>query len=184
MDEHKNSDELLMAAVAKGKRESLEILIRRHATPLLTFLERMCGDRHQGEELFQEVFLAVWKKRWQYQFPRSFKSWLYGIAVNKCRTAYRRTPAAGNVPQTEATNPQSNESSPLETAIATETAAIIGQAVTELPAQQRSVVVMRIWQQLSYGEIATLLDTTEGTVRSHMHHGLCALRKYLEPRLA
>jgi len=60
-------DETLMARTADGDRACLELLVRRHATPLLTFLARMAGDRHRGEELFQEVFLAVWVKRRQYQ---------------------------------------------------------------------------------------------------------------------
>ena len=86
-------DETLMARTADGNRACLELLVRRHATPLLTFLARMAGDRHRGEELFQEVFLAVWVKRRLYQHPRPFKPWLYAIAVNKCRAAFRTRPA-------------------------------------------------------------------------------------------
>jgi RNA polymerase sigma-70 factor (ECF subfamily) len=56
--------------------------------------------------------------------------------------------------------------------------------VAQLPAQQRAVVVLRVWDGLSYAEIAEAVGRTEATVRSHMHHGLTALRKYLEPRLA
>lgn len=82
-------DEWWMAEVAKGKREALEPLVRRFASPLLTFLERMVGDRHQSEELFQEVFLAVWNKRGLYEYPRPFRSWLFAIALNQCRAAFR-----------------------------------------------------------------------------------------------
>ena len=77
--------------------------------------------------------------------------------------------------------PFSGEPSPVETAIATETASRVALAVARLPEQQRLVVVFRVWQGLSYREIADLLDVTEATVRSHMHHALVALRKYLEP---
>ena len=45
------------------------------------------------------------------------------------------------------------------------------------------MVVLRVWQGMSYAEIAETVGRTEATVRSHMHHGLAALRKYLEPRL-
>ena len=64
-------DEDLMANVALGQRAPLEILVRRHGSALLTFIRRMVGDPHRSEELFQDVFLAVWRKRQQYQFPRS-----------------------------------------------------------------------------------------------------------------
>jgi RNA polymerase sigma-70 factor (ECF subfamily) len=185
MDKQQNRDEWLMAEVAEGKRESLEPLVRRHATPLLSFLQRMAGDRHRGEDLFQEVFLAVWAKRSQYIFPRPFKPWLYAIAVNKCRAAHRQAAWAGlnPYPLEENTVPADAQPSPAETAVAVETAAIIGRALTLLPAQQRAVVVLRLWEQLSYDEIAGLVACTPATARSHMHHGLCALRRYLEPRL-
>ena len=82
-------------------------LIRRHASRLLTYIQRMIGDRHRSEELFQEVFLAVWSKRRQYKFPRPFRAWLFGIATNQCRSEFRkarpviysygrRTPVAGH----------------------------------------------------------------------------------------
>src|SRR5262245_52272206 len=88
-------DEWLMGQVALGRREHLEPLVRRFASPLLTFIQRMVGDRHRAEELFQEVFLAVWVKRAQYRFPRSFRAWLFAIAANRCREDYRKgRPAA------------------------------------------------------------------------------------------
>ena len=89
MHAHAERDEWLMAQAALGEREPLELLVRRYAGPLVSFLTRMAGDRHRGEELFQEVFLAVWRKRRQYQFPRPFKPWLYAISVNKCRATFR-----------------------------------------------------------------------------------------------
>jgi RNA polymerase sigma-70 factor (ECF subfamily) len=177
-------DEWLMARVALGERDCLEALVRRHASRLLTFLERMAGDRHRGEELFQEVFLAVWLKRRQYEFPRPFKPWLYAIAANKCRAVARgRRLAAVALEDAAPWAPASAVPSPEESAVATETAALVAAAVTLLPAQQRAVVVLRVWEGLSYAEIAEAVGRTEATVRSHMHHGLAALRKYLEPRL-
>jgi DNA-directed RNA polymerase specialized sigma24 family protein len=66
MQRRSKEDEWLMAQTARGDRESLEILVRRYSSPLLTFIRRMIGDEHKSEELFQEVFLAVWQKRRQY----------------------------------------------------------------------------------------------------------------------
>jgi RNA polymerase sigma-70 factor (ECF subfamily) len=174
-----------MAEVALGRREALERLLRIYATPLLTFIQRMVGDHHRSEELFQEVFLAVWRKRQQYDYSRPFKTWLYAIAINKCRAAFRRPFHSGVMALEESilgdfTAP---ELSPAESAIATETANIVAQAVGLLPVHQRTVVVLRVWQQLSYAEIADVLGTTETTARSNMHHGLRTLRIYLEPRL-
>jgi RNA polymerase sigma-70 factor (ECF subfamily) len=163
-------DEWLMVQVAQDKREHLEPLVRRYAGPLLTFIDRMIGDRHRSEELFQEVFLAVWTKRRQYQFPRPFKAWLYGIALNKCRADFRTRagPAIMPLDDSAPAAPLASERSPADTAIATETAALVSTAVARLPAQQRTVVVLRVWDGLSYAEIAEIVGRTEATVRSHM----------------
>jgi RNA polymerase sigma-70 factor (ECF subfamily) len=181
MDKHADADESLMAQVAQGKREALEALVRRHAAALLLFIQRMVGDRHIAEDLFQEVFLAVWSKRWQYDRSRPFRPWLYAIAVNQCRAAFRRRPAVAPVSLDDGqVAPVAPGPAPLETAVAEETAVLVNRAITRLPPQQRAVVALRFLQHLSYGEIAEILECGEATVRSHMHHGLCTLRKYLE----
>ncbi|MFL6111155.1 MAG: RNA polymerase sigma factor [Catenulispora sp.] len=174
------ADEWLMAQVACGRREYLEPLVRRHATPLLSFLARLAGDRHRGEELFQEVFLAVWVKRGRYAFPRPFKPWLYAIAVNKCRELFRRGGPAP-VPLDPAAEAPADEPTPPESLVAAEAAGQVDAAVARLPAQQRAVVHLRVWEGLSYGEIAAITGRTEATVRSHMHHALAGIRTRLTP---
>ena len=186
MDASSERDEWHMAQVALGKREHLEPLVRRYASRLLTFIQRMIGNRHRSEELFQEVFLAVWQKRRQYKFPRSFKSWLYAIAVNRCRATFRRAtiPAIVSLSNEETSwDPPAPDPPPSETVIATETVALVVKAVMRLPRRQREVVVLRVWEGLSYAEIAKVIHRSEATVRSHMHHALTGLREYLEPRL-
>jgi RNA polymerase sigma-70 factor (ECF subfamily) len=176
-------DEWLMAQLALGKREHLEPLVRRYANPLFTFIRRMIGDHHCSEEVFQDVLLAVWSKRHQYEFPRSFKSWLFGIALNKCRAQYRSrgSPCDVSLVHRPPWFPSSPDHSPVDVAIATETAEVVTAAVARLPEQQRATVILRIWNGLSYAEIAETLGRSEATVRSNMHHALAALRKHLEP---
>ena len=178
MNPGEDRDEFLMARVARGEAELLERLLRRHASPLLTFIRRMVGDRHRSEELFQEVFLAVWDRRRQYQYPRPFKPWLYAIALNKCRAAFRSRPPPQQ--SLDGVGLAAPGPPPPEALIAGETAALVSRAVTLLPPQQRAVVVLRIWEGLPYDRIAEIVGRTESTVRAHMHHGLAALRKDLE----
>jgi RNA polymerase sigma-70 factor (ECF subfamily) len=178
----RESDEWLMGQVRRGKRDALEKLVRRFASPLLTFIERMVGDRHRSEELFQEVFLRVWTRRKQYKLDRSFRAWLYAIAANRCRDEFRkRSTHEVTAPEIETT--PTDDPSATQTAIATETATIVFTAVTLLPPQQRTIVVLRTWNGLSFGEIAEIVGTAESTVRSNMHRGLASMRRYLEPRV-
>ncbi|QDU97462.1 RNA polymerase sigma factor [Lignipirellula cremea] len=173
-------DEYLMAQVAQGERECLGLLVRRYASPLLTFLVRMMGDQHRAEELFQEVFLAVWKHRKQYTFPKPFKSWLFTIAANRCRADFRSAkPQPLPISALETSVKASNGPAPDDALLGQETAQQVAAAVALLPPQQRTVVVLRIWNGLSYAEIAVATGRAEGTVRSHMHHALAALRTSL-----
>lgn len=176
------TDAMLMQEAASGKEDCFERLVRRHADKLLTFIERMVGDRHRSEELFQEVILVLWTHRHQYAFPRPFKPWLYAIALNRCRLYFRSAcpptvPLPGDLPVV------GREPSPLDAAIAGETAESVKTAVARLPDAQRAVVVLRIWSRLSYAEIAEVTGRAEGTVRAYMHHAVNTLRTYLKPTI-
>jgi len=185
MNHGNQTDEWLMGQVATGRRECLTPLVRRYASSLLTYIERMIGDRHRAEELFQEVFLAVWTKRKTYKLPKTFRCWLFAIATNCCRAAFRRAAKDVVLPLDECStdSPAASDPSPAATAVATETANMVATAVAKLPPKQRTVVVLRNWNGMSYAEIAQVVGASEGTVRSHMHHGLTGIRKYLEPRM-
>lgn len=181
---NRSTDEELMQRVAGGNRQAMDSLLRRYATPLLTFLRRMTGDRHRAEEVFQEAFLAVWVDRRRYEYPRSFRPWLFGIAANKCHTELRKRPGPPaflvDFPDLPAAE---NGFTPVDAAIASETATLVAQAVATLPPKQRAVLALRVWDGMEYGQIAQLLDRTEATIRSQMFHALAAVRRYLEPRL-
>ena len=179
MNARNERDEWLMAQVALGHREALEPLVRRYAGPLVGFIRRLVRDPHRADELFQETFLAVWRKRGQYQFPRPFKPWLYMIALNKCRADFR-APSRLTV-ELDHDSSAAPGASPADVAIAGENADLIARAVLALPPQQRIAVVLRIWEGLSYAEIAQITGRTEATVRSNMHHALAALRAVIAP---
>lgn len=173
-------DEILMAQVASGRGEALEPLVGRYAGPLVSFLQRMTGDRHRAEDLFQDTFLAVWKKRHTYSWPRPFKPWLYAIALNVGRAAFRSTRPMSELPVSPPPDPAH---SPAEHAIAAETADRVARAVHALPTAQRAVVALRIGDGLSYAAIAEAVGISEATVRSHMSHALATLRQVM-PDLA
>lgn len=184
MDDRSERDEWLMAQVTLGKREHVAPLVRRYAGPLLSFIRHLVRDPHRSEELFQEVFLTVWLKRAQYEIGRPFRPWLYAIALNRCRAEFRgRGEECVSLNGDGVAPPADASPSPEESAVATERAALVVTAVERLPVQQRTVVMLRVWQGMSYAEIASVMEVTEGTVRSHMHHALAALRQSLEVHL-
>lgn len=183
MSESHVTDEALMERVARGSREAMAPLLRRHANALLTFIRRMMGNARRAEELFQDACLAVWQFRNRYKYPCLFRPWLFGIAANKCRAAFREVWAAPELLADGLDPPSDRELSPVEAAIRTETASLVAQAVATLPPKQRAVLVLRVWNGMEYREIAQTLNRSEATVRSQMFHALAGLRRYLEPRV-
>jgi RNA polymerase sigma-70 factor (ECF subfamily) len=177
-------DEELMRRVAEGNREAMGPLLRRYASSLLTFLRRMTGDGHRAEELFQEAFLAIWQHRGRYEYPRPFRPWLFGIAINKCRASFRDPfTRVERLPDWLDPPAAARDPTPIEAAIATETALLVSHALAALPPKQRAVLVLRAWNGMEYAEIAQALGRSEATIRSQMFHALAAMRRYLEPRM-
>jgi RNA polymerase sigma-70 factor, ECF subfamily len=180
--QHQASDEELMRQAASGGYGSFESLLRRHATPVLTFIQRMIGHRQRSEEVFQEVFLAVWINRRGYEYPRPFRPWLMTIAVNKCRLEIRKRRELSVKWLNLADDCRAaREPSPAELALGAERAAVVAKAVALLPEGQRDVVILRLWNGLSYSEIAEAVQSSESTTRVQMYRGLRTLRKYLKP---
>jgi RNA polymerase sigma factor (sigma-70 family) len=181
-------DEWLMQQVALGSHRHLETLIRRHARPILTFTTRLLGSTPRGEEALQETFLAVWLRRSTYKYPRFFRPWLFRIAHNKCRAYVRPHELATLGYDADALSADTARATPafpgpVAVAVAAETGTIVAQALARLPDQQRAILVMHLWNAMSYTEIAVTLEVAEPTVRSAMHYALANLRRYLEPRL-
>jgi len=183
MQRKQATDEAVMLELQRGDRSQLTLLLRRHADALLAFIHRTVRDRHRAEELFQDVFLAVWIGRHSFQRSGTFRPWLFGIAVNKCRAELRRSTRLSVVGLNYADEAASPGPTPESAADAAETAHHVQQAVDRLPDNQRTAVVLRLWSGLAYSEIAQAMGVAEGTVRSHMFHALKTMRNYLEPRL-
>ncbi|HJZ92395.1 MAG TPA: RNA polymerase sigma factor [Gemmataceae bacterium] len=164
----------LMVAAARGDPAPFEVLVRRHTGPLLGFVRRLVGDAHRAEDVVQETFTGVWRVRDQFRQTHSFKPWLYKSALNRCRDLLRKRPDPA--PTTEAELVSEDDGGPIAAAVAVETSALVLAAVDRLPPYQRAVVLLRVWEGLSYGDIGFALAVTETTARSHMHHALGALR--------
>jgi RNA polymerase sigma-70 factor (ECF subfamily) len=175
------TDEWLMVQVADGQRHYLEILVRRYATPLLSYLTRWTGDPHRAEELVQEAFLAVWSKRRTFNERLKFRPWLYAIAVNCTRASHRplKFRPLASLDELPRLEPLASEGTPVELALKRETCLRVEAAVSRLPDSYRRIVILRVWSGLPYAEIARVLDCHETTVRSGMHRALAELRRHL-----
>ncbi len=169
------SDERLMLAFTQGSSEAFTELFHRYKQPVYGFFCRRVSDPASAEELTQETFFALLRARIRYEPRALFRTYLYAIGFKILR-AHRRKAAfrvaflghRNSVP-----DPAKQD--------ATESGLWVRRAVEKLDPLDREIVMLREFEQLSYGEIADLLHLPLNTVRSRLFRARTSLRDLLEP---
>jgi RNA polymerase sigma-70 factor (ECF subfamily) len=183
------SDERLMLRFQKGDARAFEVLVRRHRTPVFSFLFRLTCDRGRAEDLCQEAFLKVVKASAGWEERARFTTWLYAIARNLAvdearRMEFRRTESLEAEDPGSRARPEPAAEGPLPDRAA-EAALLrpkLSAALAALPTEQREVFLLREHAGLRFAEIAEITHTAENTVKSRMRYALEALRAELAAR--
>lgn len=179
------SDEELLTAFRKGKREAFAVLVRRYERELYGYLRRYLDDAHLADDVFQNTFLQVYTKSGQYDAGRPVRPWLYTIATNAAVDAMRRQGrhTAVSLDQTlrETADSevhsllemlQSTESGPLDHVEADERRLLVREGVNQLPDFLRQVVILAYYQGLKHRDISQIMRIPVGTVKSRLHAAL------------
>jgi RNA polymerase sigma-70 factor (ECF subfamily) len=174
MDKQIRSEEL-MARIAKGDNDAFEILVNRHQTSILNLIYRFIGDRTQAKDLAQEVFIRVWQAARSYKPEAKFTTWIYRIATNVCfnelKSARRRRwfqfhrSNEDNEGSIEETFPDGSPTAE-DLLLEKERSRQISDALQSLPDNQRMALVLRRYDDLSYEEIAGILNCSVSAVES------------------
>lgn len=169
------TDQELVVRIGLGDRDCLGELFLRYHQQILSFAHRMVGDANSADSITQDVFVRVLRHADKFDANQSVRPWLYTIAANLCRDHVSKQGRRGTVEM--AVEPPAPLEGPLEQLATSEECARVKKAVQDLPEIYREIVVMRIYEQLPYAEIAAVLDIREGTARSRMEYALNRLRK-------
>ena len=185
-------EDALVTALCQGVEEAYEILIQRYQQPVYNLVCRLLNDPSDTCDIVQEVFLKVFRNIGSFRGNSSLKTWIYRIAVNEAynhRRWFSRHQRQEVALGAEEGMPGYADSladpgrTPFDQAADRETRALVEAALEKLNAKFRAAVVLRDIEDLSYEEIATVLDVSLGTVKSRILRGREALRKILEGRL-
>jgi len=185
------SDEDLVMAVQSGDTDSLGVLVARWEQPLFRFVYRMLPRRDDAHDVCQETFLRILKKADRYRPGSRFSTWMYQIALNLCRDRARRRKRWGLIlaeshafdeRSPEASRPATGQHDPAAEAERAELAAAVRVALSEIPPEQREVLILKEFEGLKFKEIAEILGCPESTVKSRMYYGLNGLRTVLGRR--
>ncbi len=144
----------------------LETLYRDVGPGLLGYLRRVVGDLHLAEDLLHETFLQAARRTQRLSQAASIRAWLFAIARHVALTARRRRRPTQALPE-EVVRPGPSEDMRLEQ---------VRAAIGDLPEALRETLELRLREELSYDEIAEVLQIPVGTVRSRLHHALRRLR--------
>src|SRR5262249_49318281 len=167
------TDEQLIVEFCRGSREAFSELFARYKQPLFAFFRRRLADPAQAEELTQETFLALLRNASRYEPRALFRTYLYAIGLKILR-AHRRKAAF----RAMLVGSQIGMRKTFEPTQATEL--LLRQAVRKLDARDREILLLREFEQLSYGEIAQVLELPVNTVRSRLFRARMALRDLLQ----
>jgi RNA polymerase sigma-70 factor (ECF subfamily) len=159
-----NDDSLLVARCLDGDTDAFRPLVERYQRLLFSVALRMLGDREEAADAAQNAFVRAYEKLASYDRDRKFFSWLYRILVNECLNVRR----ARRV-QVPLDPDMVAPGSPLDSLETAERRARVQAAVARLPREQREVIVLRHFADLSYREIADALELPEKTVKSRLY---------------
>jgi len=185
-------EDALVTSLSQGEEQAYEVLIQRFQQPVYNLVCRLMNDPAEAPDVVQEVFLKVFRNIGSFRGGSSLKTWIYRIAVNEAYnhrrwfSRHQRQEVALAVEE-GAANYEENLAdpgrSPYEQAADHETRALVEKALEQLNPKFRAAVVLRDIEDLSYEEIASVLEISLGTVKSRILRGREALRKILEGRL-
>ena len=182
----------LMEKVRAGDMDAFRELVETHQHRVIGTVTRMLGDAHEAEDLSQQIFVRVWKSAPRWEPTAKFTTWLYTIlsnlVFNECRRRARHKTTSLDAATDDADHPQQfadgNVKSPDTTMLDEEMQDAIERSIQELPEQQRMAVIMRRYQDVSYEEIAEVLDLTVPSVKSLLFRARTELREKLRKSLA
>lgn len=192
-------DSILVNRAQKGDDNAFAELVRRYERKVYNICYRMLGNVDEASEALQDAFLRAYQFLKKFKGKSSFYTWLYRIATNVCLTRLRKRKTAQSF--TSETNQASEKPSPKQPIFVSsdlitdipdasksperlvrqkELREALNQAVDELPADFRTVVVLRDFEGLSNREVSKVLNLSVPAVKSRLHRGRLFLRNRLE----
>jgi RNA polymerase sigma-70 factor (ECF subfamily) len=180
------TDEELVARSMGGDLDSFNQLVLRWERPIYALAYRVIGREEEARDVSQEAFLRAFRALKGFKGQAKFSSWLYRITLNLCRDwmrRERRTPVSQppeGVDIIELAGDVSAAESIEDLVSRRELGRVVGKAMSSLPEEQRTAIILKEYHGLTFQEIADLLDCPLSTVKTRLYQGLSVLRKQLQ----
>jgi len=189
----KNADVVLVEEFIAGNDAAFTQLVTRYKDPIINYINMMVGNYDIAADLAQETFLRVYQNIGRYNSLYQFSTWIYRIATNLAIDEIRYRKRRGQVfyrnvweNQTDGATEEREFAlrdagrNPGDEMLHKESGQVVGDAIRSLPPKYRTAFVMKEVQELSYEEIAGILKTSPGTIKSRLHRARELLQRKLE----
>jgi RNA polymerase sigma-70 factor, ECF subfamily len=187
------AERLLIARLKDRDGQAFDEIVQLYGDKVFSLVYRMLGNRHEAEDVAQEVFITVFKTVDGFRGEAKFSTWLLRIAANqsKNRIKYlaRRPTDGGEVEDalqaratagTPASVVQAQIDGPDVLMEAAELEALMQRAIAALDEEHRLLVILRDVEELSYQEIGEITGLPEGTIKSRLHRARMAIKEELD----
>ena len=174
--------EELVRRFQAGEARAFEDLVARWSADLLSLAYRLTGDLEEARDVRQMALIRIHDGLDRFDGRSRVTTWIYRIVLNLCRDRRRRRAAFETAVNGKALNgvPQAHEETPERQSLRKEVALRVAAAVGDLPLEEREVVVLRHYHELSFPRIAEVVGAPVTTVKSRMSRGLDHLRRHLK----
>lgn len=178
----------IIKSILKGNLDAYRILVERYTDDIMTLCFRYLNNREEAEDAVQEVFIKAFQALPSWEPKAQFKTWLFRIGMNHCLNIIRRRQKVSFQPleksdRNESGHPEIDypapEVSPETQLINTQDTQRIQRLIGKLPENQRHVIILYYYMELSYLEIAEVLDTSLSSVESRIFRAKKSLAKLL-----
>lgn len=176
----------LVRRIKEGDREAFAFLIETHQDTIRSFTAIWAPSRDEGDDIAQEVFIAALRSIHTFEGGRDMKTWLLGIARNLTRNAWRRVSRTAKGAEELDQILERHAVSVFEErqSRADDRRDALRQCMQTLPANSKSIFVQYFGEEKSSGELASVMNTTENTVRANLSRIRKSLRECIERRMA
>ena len=167
-----NEEQIWLEEARRGDKEAFGRLVEAYQIPVYNLAYRMLSNRGEAEEAAQEVFIRAYTKLDTYDPRRKFSTWILSITSNYCIDLIRKRRALLlSIDHPLPPHPalmSDRDQGPEARTVAGETEEMVQALLDELPDDYRQTVVLRYWYDLSYQEIAEIMDTTVSAIKSRL----------------
>lgn len=186
----RRSDLKLIRKCKRGEEAAFEALLNRYRGPIYSLCFRMTRHSEDAHDLAQEIFIKVFSLLERYDEEYAFSSWLFRIATNHCIDYLRRNRLrflsldGGGHKDNEEIEFQLPDSGPCPDTVLQRKEALdrLEEIIDQLPPHYRAITLLRHDQELSYEEIAEILDLPLGTVKARIHRARNLIQQMLKAR--